>query len=126
MVYGENEPVKGITMVRRETADGLGVLERDRQLRESCLRHGLGRSPRRTELAKRDFDRDFPRGRRAHIDLRGLLNRCARVSAKPRIVGIPPDEGFSIEEQALHFLRPSKTASTSGGSGALKSPTIFH
>lgn len=118
------DPIERVPVVRRERAKRVGVADGQRQLGDSRFGKSLGETLEgEFELPEGALDGDFPgRGRACEYLIGGRLNRSPHGNRQFRRVRERPYERLGVEEQS--HRRPSNSASSSSGSGALKSRDI--
>lgn len=100
---GNKQPIKWISVQQRQSIDGLGVSDRDRELEEAIVRQELGDMRRRSEFAQLAFDGDFESrdGAYEHL-IRWIGNGNASFVGELSRVRRPVDEHTCVEEEASH------------------------
>lgn len=96
------DPVEGIPVVSRQSLQFFRVPQREWQLLEVIRCQRYSDRLRYAKPAFGNLDRDLQRGCDADPDgIRGG-NRATRLAIEPPIVGQPPEQHVSIEDQLHH------------------------
>src|ERR1035437_925059 len=126
MRLGHEHTVERIGVVRRESADREGVVERDLETKSPSrkeVRDALIKGGGQLQAAESRFDCHLPYGDRADPEPRPRLKQGSCASRAEAVTAFhPPDRDMSIQEQVHHSM--PKGSAISGGNGASKSSLI--
>src|SRR5580700_3795816 len=96
----DQHSVEWVAVDHRQAPCGNRVVEADRQMPEPALLDPFREPGGFGEFADRLLDGHFPDSRRAHVDVRLVIEPVLDVVGKRGVVGQPPEHDVRVEQQA--------------------------